>query len=421
MLQEPFFCHLDTTVMSNFIRNAKRAVVYAGPGIHLLPAQAMVEVSERLGTDMLTVNVDLDERVIRMGYGEFKAISLLKKAGIPLNHSPNLRSALLIVDDKGYSFTPTALYIEAENKHPTAFNAIRLMKDQVKEALARLSPAAKAIAIAQSKTPEEKEHLSNLELDVDSSPIQEEDIYEVKISLTKAPPVNFDLARQVRVYEAYLQYVELSLSGVAIQRHRLTLPDSLQKLGGSDKEIEGRLKTTFDLLEKNGPLSSKPLENKLNDIRKDFTRSLGKSHGRVLLKSSKVLFEQRIEEFQSQLAEHAKNVSKKLQFQIDKSKSSVSDYYLPIVQKNIPDELIAGLLTNTPPSEEELKIWIIRQLDKVFPTAEQLINIMKLEVRYKDMTFETLNHKNFLTSVSKAFPDIDWNKAHEEFIAASER
>ena len=161
MLQEAFFCHLDTTVMANFIRNAKRAVVYAGPGIHLLPAQAMVEVSERLGTDMLTVNVDLDERVIRMGYGEFIAISLLKKAGIPLNHSPNLRSALLIVDDMGYSFTPTALYIEAENKHPTAFNSIRLMKEQVKEALARLSPAAKAIAIAQSKTPEEKEPLSN--------------------------------------------------------------------------------------------------------------------------------------------------------------------------------------------------------------------------------------------------------------------
>ena len=166
------------------------------------------------------------------------------------------------------------------------------------------------------------------------------------------------------------------------------------------------------------PFSSKHLELKLNEIRKNFTPSLGKNHGRVLLKAAKLLFEQRIDKFKELLSEHAKEVSKNLQSQINQSKSSVSEYYLPIVEKNLPDELRAGLLAD--PNEEELKRWIMRQLDKVFPNAEQLINTMKLEVRYKDMTFETLNHKDFLDSVSKAFPDIDWEKTHEEFIAASE-
>jgi hypothetical protein len=53
------------------------------------------------------------------------------------------------------------------------------------------------------------------------------------LNLKEAPPVRFDLARQVRVFEPYLQYVELSLTGAAIQRHRLAIPPSIQKLGAA--------------------------------------------------------------------------------------------------------------------------------------------------------------------------------------------
>jgi hypothetical protein len=62
------------------------------------------------------------------------------------------------------------------------------------------------------------------------------------------------------VFEPYLQYVELSLTGAAIQRHRLAIPASIQKLGGSE-ELENRLRTTFDLIERGSKLSSKPLED----------------------------------------------------------------------------------------------------------------------------------------------------------------
>ena len=45
---------------------------------------------------------------------------------------------------------------------------------------------------------------------------------------------------------------------------------------------------------------------------------------------------------------------------------------------------------------------------------------MKLEVRYKDVTFETLNKSDFLDAVKKAFPYENWDKAHEEFKAAAQ-
>ena len=420
MNQESFFCHLGHLEIESFILTAQRAVVYAGPAIHLYVAEAMVEVSKRLGTEMLTLNMDLNENVFRMGYGDFKSVTLLKDTGISINHTPGLRSALLIVDDKGYSFTPVALYLEEETKNNNnSFNAIRFTRSQVKEALARLSPVAKAIAIAQSESDDEKEKLEHMTIEVESMPAETEMLEKVKKSLEEAPPVNFDMARQVRVYEAYLQYVEISLTGAAIQRHRLSIPIILQKVGVANKEIEGRLRTTFELIDKDGSLSSKPLENELNEIRKDFTRSMGKAHGRVILKNVKAEFEKELDKFRKKLEKYAQTIESELQEQINKSKEEVIQYYLPDVKDNPPNKLkgeIPGELT-----DDLAKQWISQQLDPIFPNATGLIKTMKLDVNYKDVTYETLNRDDFLTLINKAYPMIKWDKIHGEFIAASEK
>jgi hypothetical protein len=56
-----------------------------------------------------------------------------------------------------------------------------------------------------------------------------------------------------------------------------------------------------------------------------------------------------------------------------------------------------------------------------FPEAGALIQKMQLDIRYKDVTFETLNREDFLEAVKAAFPEIDWEKAYEEFRAAREK
>ena len=258
MTTDALFCSLSPLRIAESIRSAQRAVCYAAPGIQLDLAQAMVETAGRLGKEMLTVSLDFDDRVMRMGYGDIGAVTLLLDAGISVNSSPGLRTALVVVDNEGYIFTPTALYLEAEPSDGAASNAMRMSGEQVSQALARLSPAAKAIAVAQAKTPEAKQQIEALTVDVVSAPITVAKLAEVKTSLKEVPPVRFDLARQVRVFEPYLQYVELHLSGAAIQRHRMAIPEKIQKLGGS-KELENRLRTTFELIEKGSKLSSKPL------------------------------------------------------------------------------------------------------------------------------------------------------------------
>ena len=80
-----------------------------------------------------------------------------------------LADRLVIVDRQGYIFTPTALYLEAEDRLADAPNAMRLSNDQVTEALARLSPAAKVIAVALAKIDEERERIREQAIEVPSS------------------------------------------------------------------------------------------------------------------------------------------------------------------------------------------------------------------------------------------------------------
>ena len=415
---EALFCSLTPLRIAELVRAAQQAACYAGPGIQLDLAQAMVEVAGRLTKEMLTVSLDFDDRVMRMGYGNVDAVKLLLDACITVQSSPGLRTALVVVDNEGYIFTPTALYLEAEPTDGAASNAVRMSGEQVAQALARLSPAAKTIAIAQAKTPEAKQHIEALTVDVVSEPITPEKLAEVTASLETAPPVRFDLARQVRVFEPYLQYVELSLTGAAIQRHRMAIPERIQNLGGSE-ELENRLRTTFELIEKGSKLSSKPLEDALNEIRKNFTPSLGKDHGRVVLKAAKPHLVTRLKEFRIKLEAHQKSVAEDLQKHLDTSREQIVAYYLQRVIEAKPDA-VRGQSLNGEVSEAAANRWLHGELDRVFPSAESLIHEMKLEERYKDVTFETLNREDFLDSVKDAFPDVDWQKAYSEFKAAGQ-
>lgn len=413
-----FFCHLSSKRIAEFINNATVAVCYAGPGIQIYPAEAIVEAARRIGPNKVTVWLDFDERVLRMGYGDINAIKLLRDAGINICHASDLRSALIIADSDGYSFTPTPLYLEAE-PNEVVRNALRLSREQVIESLARLCSEGKDIAVALANTPEEKNRIFELPVEGNSLPVDDLQFKRVEKLLKEAPPVKFDVARQVRVFEPYLQYVELSLSGAAIQRHRLAIPPNIQKLGGS-KDLEGRLRTTFDLIEKGGKLSSKPLEDTLNEIRKNYTPSLGKDHGRVVLKAAKQRLADKLQDFRKKLDAHQEMVKVELQQHLDNSRKQIIDYYLPRVKETPPDALLGQMLFSDKPSDEEAYAWLKSELDRVFPKAETLVQKMILDERYKDVTFETLNQDDFLDSVKKAFPALDWERAYLEIKAAGE-
>lgn len=410
------FTSLSSQRIATIIRQALRRVCYVAPGMHDAPAAALVAVKAANPALDITVSVDFSEETLRLGYGSLSAVAMLRGAGIGVTHSPGFRSAVLIVDDGGWIFTPTALYLETDPQSDETPNAIRMTLGQMEEVLVHLSPVALREAMSAAGTPEAVARRASIRLEIGEAPLGDDHFVGVKEALDLAPPVRFDVARQVRVFEPYLQYVELTLSGAAVQRHRVRIPKTLHNLGAS-KDLEGKLKTTFDLIESDSSLSSKALEDDLNDIRKNLTPSLGKDHGRVVLKAAKPRLLARLSDLRNKLQAHQRKVESELQAKLDASKRQVVEYYLPLARANLPDGLVGSLLKVT---DDDIKAWIESELDAVFPKASKLIKEMSLEARYKDVTFETLNQKGFLDLVKDAFPRIDWDKPFHDFMAAGE-
>jgi hypothetical protein len=109
MMPESQFRSLDSAAIADDIVRAQRSVCYAAPGVQKEPAEAMAALARRIGPKLITVCIDFDERVMRMGFGELSAVEILREAGIVVRSTPGLRTGLVIVDDEGYIFTPTAL------------------------------------------------------------------------------------------------------------------------------------------------------------------------------------------------------------------------------------------------------------------------------------------------------------------------
>ena len=416
MMRETFFQHINSEVLCEIIAQTKKSLCYAAPGIQKIPAAEIVTLSENIGPELISVFLDIDENILRMGYGTLEAINLLRDHGITIQHISGLRNGLIVSDDIGFSYTPTALFLEKEQTEVPILNAMRLMPDQIKEAMARLSPASKAIALAQAQTDEEIRHIQELVTEIQPEKLNIQQLKEIQENLRSAPPIKFDIARQVRVFQPHFQYVELSLTGAAIQRHKLNIPKSIQRIG-MNKELEGRLKTTFDLIDKNSKISSKDLDDELRNIRENLTRSLGKKHGRIIRVATLPTLKERLADLQKKIEAHQKDIKKSLDETLKNSQKMIVNYYLPLVLENPPDELfgIFGV-----PTEQDINNWLESEIENTFPTADSLINKIQLEVNYKDVTFDTLNGEDFLKSIKEAYPTVDWDKTYEEFRAAGE-
>lgn len=191
-----------------------------------------------------------------------------------------------------------------------------------------------------------------------------------------------------------------------MQRRKISIPKSLLTVSSLGDNMKGRLKTTFNLIPDSNKFSSKNLDDKLMEIRSNFTKSLGNKEGRVILKQNKNIFEERINELKQDIKTHSEEMEKDLESTIDSSLTDIANYYLPIIQDNKPDKLIGSLSQNC--NKEDIKNWIFTELKNHTPCISSLINNIKLEVKYKDVTYETLKKEVFMDEIKKNFPNFDW-------------
>ena len=275
-------------------------------------------------------------------------------------------------------------------------------------------------ALEQTAEPEQflTPEVETAEVEVGSEPVSNELLTTTQDALAQAPPIPFDVARQVRVFEPYIQYVEINLKGCHIERRTVELPKAMQGLDPS-ADLSSRLHTTFDLIEKTSGVSSAQMEAEVKELREQ-TKSLGKPWGRVLLRSTRTQFDQQVSEIRRKLDEHKAKVRDELTAVLEDSRNRLVKHFLPLVRASPPPKLLSQI-TNNPPTENQIEMWLNMELDRTFPKEEDLMSEMSLDVQFRDVTYETLKQEGFAEKLRQAYPMVDWDKPFTEFDAAKER
>lgn len=95
-------------------------MVVIAPALTKPVASAVADRMADLGTLSMTVILDADPEVYRLGYGDVEALDIIRKASIvaqfDLREQPGVRIAIVMSDDQTLIYSPVPRNIEAGSK-----------------------------------------------------------------------------------------------------------------------------------------------------------------------------------------------------------------------------------------------------------------------------------------------------------------
>lgn len=407
MNKQPSITFVDDSKLIEVIHNARQRLVFMSPGVSQDIAVALTGAWKRLGATAVTVILDVDPEVCRLGYGTLEGLKTLRDAASRLSalvcHQPGVRIGLLISDESTLVYSPTPLLIEAGSKQPEQPNAIVL--DTV--------PKQVASDIGLGDNP-------NLERVIGLDPVKPHQIDELAQDLAVAPPVKFDLARQVRVFTSRFQLVELEMTGCYISQKKVPIPSSLMGLANK-KNIESQFHAHFNLVNSgsievkhgNRIFTEEGLRKKKHQIAKDYLISLT-GYGNVVLRANKEKLKAAIDELCEDIYVFSEGIKDVLQTHMDNNAEALVSALFPAVKQNPPKEYtkIYGLTI----PDKQLKALLSKDIRAEFGRAENLVQDMRVNLVFKDVAYESLIDKKFLEIARAAMPGVTF--LHEEYDAA---
>lgn len=400
------------------IRRASERVVLISPGVWPPVADAVAAAWEKLGRDRVTVILDVDPEICRIGYGSLEGIQILQSAaakqGEALGQEPGIRICVFIVDQETFVFSPTPRQLEAPPGESSPATP------------ATPSPP-KANGIVLSRPPESlaaelgsgDEGITQRKLGLE--PLSKEKLKGVTEDLARNPPKNFDLARAVNVYNARVQFVEFKLGGCKLSEHKAQLPKHLihvlKKNPALSRKIENsiRLLDNEDGLVTDKTLSQETLFTHREKIHEKFLRPV-KGVGTVIERAKKAEFSKDIESLKAEVEKFAKSVEAKLAERFQQTAEQLADEILDEVLADLPERWRKKLGSH--PDPQRVRWYVLEDLLKAFGTPAGKVGRMKVETVFKDVTYDMLNEPEFREQMAEYFPDLP---LMEEFKAAKER
>lgn len=400
-MSERTFTSLGDDLIAEMISHAAKRVIYAAPNLSDKIASQLMFCGVMKDNVALRIIIDTDANALRHGFGEFEGIKTLADAKVEIRKAPGLRIGVLMVDAKAWVFSPTPEVIFDQPDENT-FNAVEVSQAFAQQIL---------VSIAPELSVNDDDPLSNVVLpdsvvpEIGVERVTQPEIVAIEKEIKEAPPQKFDLARKVNVYQAYYQFVEIELSNCSLGS--FTIPISEQLLAiVDDHDVRRRLTAKYKLVEPDSKIKRDlaGIRDAVNDLRKEFTTIINEKIGRVIAKEKKQDFLRQVGEIRSFITEITGEIETDLKTEIAGNCQKLAKVLLPIVIENEPKYIRNRLLGDF--SNEQKIIDVI--VGTIMPTDTVIRNLvegMKLEVTFKDITYEMLNDEEFVAKIKEMNPE----------------
>lgn len=384
--------------VAQFIASASHRLVVLAPAVTRVVAEAIESRWRLLGPERVSITLDVDAEVYRLGYGDAGALVSLEQIGREvgglLQRHHGIRIGIVIADERVLVYSPVPELVEAGPRDAAAPNAVLL----------GAPPAALESALGVG----EDGH-RNQTIGLDKA--KTDHITSLQEDLQANPPQKFDVARRVHVFNAAFQFVELEMSGTSIGRRSVQIPTHL--LGVADEKTRDQLRTVLRIVPAGHELSGDKLERLRRGIERDYLKPIPR-FGQVLLRADKQLFEREVALLKVRVEEFKAEVSAKLQQELTGRIAELEAALMPRLQEAPPREWL--LPSEEPARVEALRTRLHRDLERAIGSVEGLVGDMRVTVAYKDVTYESLSDETFLGAARKVFPKLP--QLHAEFVAA---
>ena len=420
------FQEVNDASLIQLIGEAQQRVVFVAPGVHQTVAEALGQRLAEVDRLQVTVVIDPDEDVCRIGYGDAQGLELLSRyadrQSFALMAQPGLRVGVLLVDDVTLVWSPTPRSVEAA---PLG-NATTPTERSPNGLLLGANPGeqlAHAVSAAGTDT-------LPFDAEVGVEVVTKERVQKTLDGLAKNPPIPVDLARITRVFSTKLQFAEFTVKGAKFSKRELKVANDYMNAdiqGELKGLVESRLRAFGDFRDEeievpafnNGtaafnqqgePLTEKVSEASLQRQRNELERRYlfnVPGFGRLIAKDDKQDLERLVAAYRVQLEAYSEAIRQRLDAQAGK----IIDEAAKLIAER-------AARTGSKLDEKQLRDSIQKSLDR---TKDE---VPEVKLVFKDVTYEQTKNPEFRAKVDKALPAAkrkqmgDWNHDFDAAKAA---
>jgi len=376
------------------IKGAHNRLALIAPALTTPVAEALAARMADLPDLSLTVILDADAEVYRMGYGDPKALETIRQASndamFDLREQPGVRIGVVVSDDRTMIYAPVSRNVEAGSTTEEKPNAI-MLEGRSTERLAA------AVGAAEGET------------EVGVMGMEPERVAQMEADLRTNPPRPFDLTRKLTVFVTEVQFIELRVPNATFSSRKIKLPPSFQKLEDPDlrRDIEASLKIPIDLATEieieikswRGDEVLKVNEAYIRRERESIERAFfhdWKGRGKVILRKDKEQLKKELDRIVAIITAYHGALKDKFDESKAAFRARLVIEFLDVWQKSPPDRLTR----RGHPTADACRLDIEYEADSMFDKSVTL-GTAEAKVIYKDISIEDLKDENLMTSLRK--------------------